>query len=73
MESTLTFFFVSASQEPSLPLDDPMDVDTSYMVDPVPPPPGSFSSVPHSAAPTTTTFNQLFYLLNDCLSLCLDP
>ena len=51
---------MSASQEPSSPLDDPMDVDTSYMVDPVPSP-VSLSSVPHSAAPTTTTFNQLFY------------
>ena len=60
MECVLTYdFFVSASQEPSSPLDDPMDVDTSYMVDPVPP--VSFSSVPHSAAPTITTFNQLFY------------
>ena len=62
MECMLTdlLFYVSASQEPSSPLDDPMDVDTSYMVDPVPPP-VSFSSVPHSAAPTITTFNQLFY------------
>ena len=61
MYADLFFFFVSASQEPSSPLDDPMDVDTSYMVDPIPPPPVSFSSVPHSAAPTITTFNQLFY------------
>ena len=60
MYADLFLFFVSASQEPSSPLDDPMDVDTSYMVDPVPLP-VSFSSVPHSAAPTTTTFNQLFY------------
>ena len=59
MECMLTFF-VSASQEPSSPMDDPMDVDTSYMVDLVPPP-VSLSSVPHSAAPTITTFNQLFY------------
>lgn len=48
--------FVPASQ-PSSPLDDPMDVDTSYVVDLVPPP-ISFS---HSAAPAITTFNQLFY------------
>ena len=41
-------------------MDDPMDVDTSYMIDPVPPP-VSLPSVPHSAAPTITTFNQLFY------------
>ena len=59
MECVLTPFLVSASQEPSWPLDDPMDVDTSYMVDPVPPP-VSFS-LPHSAAPTITAFNQLFY------------
>ena len=61
IECMLTWsIFVSASQEPSSPLDDLMDVDTSYyMVDPVPPP-VSFP-VPHSAAPTTTTFNQLFY------------
>lgn len=52
-------FFVFASQEPSSPLDDPMDVDTSYMTDPVPP--VSFPSLPHSAAPTVTGFNQLFY------------
>ena len=37
-----------------------MDVDTSYAVDTVPPP-VTFSPVPHSAAPTITTFNQLFY------------
>lgn len=51
---------MSTSQEPSSPLDDPMDVDTSYIVDPVPPS-VSFSPVPHSAAPTVTAFNQLFY------------
>jgi M-phase inducer tyrosine phosphatase len=56
---TYSFFFVSASQEPPSPLDDPMDVNTSYIVDLVPPP-VSFPSVPHSAAPTITTFNQIY-------------
>ena len=37
-----------------------MDVDTSYMAEPAPSP-ISFSPVPHSAAPATTAFNQLFY------------
>jgi len=51
---------MSASQEPSSPLDDPMDVDTSYMVDPVPPP-VSFPPIPQSSAPAVAGFNQLFY------------
>lgn len=37
-----------------------MDVDTSYVAEPVPVP-ITFSPVPHSAAPTITTFNTLFY------------
>src|SRR5258708_27032787 len=46
--------------EPSSPMDDAMDVDTSYVVEPVAAP-ISFSPVPLSAAPTVTDFNQLFY------------
>ncbi|KAF8162904.1 hypothetical protein B0H34DRAFT_651702 [Crassisporium funariophilum] len=46
--------------EPSSPMDDAMDVDTSYVANPVTAP-VSFSPAPHSAAPTITGFNQLFY------------
>ena len=46
--------------EPSSPMDDAMDVDTSYVVESVAAP-ISFSPVPLSAAPTVTDFNQLFY------------
>ena len=52
-------------QEPSSPADDAMDVDTSYYnVDAAPVPvPATvhLSPIPHSAAPTITGFNQLFY------------
>jgi M-phase inducer tyrosine phosphatase len=41
-------------------MDDAMDVDTSFVVDSVAEP-VSFSPVATSAAPTITTFNQLFY------------
>ncbi|KAF8188375.1 hypothetical protein BJ912DRAFT_1022506 [Pholiota molesta] len=47
-------------REPSSPMDDAMDVDTSFVVDSVAEP-VSFSPVATSAAPTITTFNQLFY------------
>ncbi|KAF8968373.1 hypothetical protein BDZ97DRAFT_1916212 [Flammula alnicola] len=47
-------------REPSSPMDDAMDVDTSYIADPVGEP-SSFSPVVHSAAPTVTGFNELFY------------
>lgn len=47
-------------REPSSPMDDAMDVDTSYVVD-IGPEPVSFSPVATSAAPTITGFNQLFY------------
>src|SRR5258705_252415 len=46
------------------PVDEPMDVDTSYNADTALPPapnPILLSPVPNSAAPTITGFNQLFY------------
>ena len=39
---------------------DPMDVDTSYVIDAAPAP-VSFQPVPQSAAPTVTAFDTLFY------------
>ncbi|KAF9533474.1 hypothetical protein CPB83DRAFT_889977 [Crepidotus variabilis] len=59
--------------EPSSPADDAMDVDVSYynndpapapvtaQVAPLAPSPLAFSPIPHSAAPTVTEFNNMFY------------
>ncbi|KAG5650868.1 hypothetical protein H0H81_010711 [Sphagnurus paluster] len=48
-------------QVPPSPIDDPMDVDTSYMADQQVAVTYSFSPGPASAAPTITGFNNLFF------------
>ncbi|KIK06553.1 hypothetical protein K443DRAFT_129827 [Laccaria amethystina LaAM-08-1] len=59
-----TEWFSTAKPAPpsefSSPMGDPMDVDTSYVID-TEPGPVSFQPVPQSAAPTVTAFDTLFY------------
>ncbi|KAG5647151.1 hypothetical protein DXG03_001106 [Asterophora parasitica] len=48
-------------QEPPSPVDDAMDVDTSFVADQQPAAVYSFSPTPASAAPTVTGFSNLFF------------
>lgn len=54
------FYHCQPPREPSYPSDDAMDIDTSFIAESRAD--GySFPTVPHSAAPTATGFNSLFY------------